>query len=88
MSWGYKVSPKARKQLRKLGHDPARKIVSFLKTRITGCDNPTKFGKPLKADLSGLWRYRVDDYCIICQLEDDELIVLVVKVGHRRDIYE
>ena len=54
MSWDYKFSPKARKQLRKLGHDPAHKIVTFLKARITGCDDPTKFGKPLKADLSGL----------------------------------
>ncbi len=88
MNWDYEFSPKARKQLHKLGHDPARKIVSFLKSRITGCDDPTKFGKPLKADLSGLWRYRVDDYRVICKLEDSQFIVLVVKIGHRRDIYD
>ncbi len=88
MSWDYKVDPKALKQLGKLGKEPAKRIFKFLDSRITGCDGPTKFGKPLKADLSGLWRYRVDGYGVICKLEDSELIVLVVKIGHRRDIYD
>jgi mRNA interferase RelE/StbE len=49
--------------------------------------DPRKFGKPLRAELAGLWRYRVADYRILCQIRDRELIVLVVAVGHRRDVY-
>lgn len=88
MSWDYKFSAKARKQLQKLGHEPSRRIVSFLKNHVAGSENPRHIGKSLKGELREYWRYRVDDYRIICRIEDSELIVFVVKVGHRRDIYE
>ena len=88
MSWDYKVTNKAFKQLRKLGHEPSRRIVNFLKSRIQGCDDPRQFGKPLKGNLDEFWRYRVDDYRILCRIEDKKLVVLVVEVGHRRDVYD
>lgn len=62
-------------------------MLGYLDQRISGEEDPRRFGKLLKANLVGLWRYRVGDYRIICQIKDGEMIVLVVAVGHRRDIY-
>lgn len=87
MSWDYSFTEKALKQLRKLGHEPSRRIVSFLRERVAGDEYPRRFGKELKGDLGEFWRYRVDDYRILCRIEDDRMIVLVVKVGHRREVY-
>ena len=50
--------------------------------------DPRRFGKALKANLAGLWRYRVGDYRVLCELRDNELVVLVIAVGHRRDVYD
>ena len=88
MSWDYKISQKALKQLRKLGAEPARRIFAFLDTRITGSEDPRQAGKRLKGDLAEFWRYRVDDYRLICKIEDEQLVVLVVRLGHRSDIYD
>lgn len=87
MNWDYSFTEKALKQLRKLGHEPSRRIVSFLKGRVAGEGDPRRFGKELKGELGEYWRYRVDDFRIICRIEDRQMIVLVVKVGHRKDVY-
>ena len=50
--------------------------------------NPRHFGEALVANLSGLWRYRVGDYRIICRIQDDVVVVLVLSIGHRREIYK
>ena len=86
MSWDYSFTAKARKELKKLGHEPARKIIQFLDERIQGGNNPREFGKALRGDLGEYWRYRIEDYRILCEIKDDSLIILVVKVGHRRDV--
>jgi mRNA interferase RelE/StbE len=88
MSWAYQFDERALKELRKLGTQAQRDIISYLDGRISGGEDPRRFGKGLKADLVGLWRYRVGDYRILCQITDRELLVLVVAVGHRRDVYE
>lgn len=88
MNWDYKISAQALKQLRKLGHEPSRRILAFLDARVTGCDDPRQFGKCLKGDLGEFWRYCLDDYRILCRIEDEKLEVLVVRLGHRRDIYD
>jgi mRNA interferase RelE/StbE len=75
------------KELRKLGKPAQRNIIAYLDERIAGDGDPRRFGKGLKADLAGLWRYRVGDYRNLCQIRDAELLVLVVAAGHRRDIY-
>jgi mRNA interferase RelE/StbE len=75
------------KELRKLGKQAQREIVDYLDERVAGEGDPRCFGKGLKADLAGLWRYRVGDYRILCQIQDGEMLVLVVAVGHRRDVY-
>ena len=88
MSWTYEFDSRALKELKKIGPAPARRIIRYLDERIDGCDDPRPFGKPLSGNLSGLWRYRVGDYRLICSLEDTKLIVLVLRVGHRRGVYE
>ena len=88
MNWDYSFSAKARKELKKLGHEPARKIIQFLDERIQGNNNPRQFGKALRGDLGEYWRYRVEDYRILCEIKDDSLVVLVIKAGNRRDIYD
>ena len=87
MSWAYSFNETARKQLKKLGRQAQLEILGYLDERIVSNESPRRFGKALKADLSGLWRYRLGDYRIICQIQDHELIVLVVTVGHRRQVY-
>lgn len=88
MSWAYSFEASALKELKKLGPPAAREILGFLDERIAGTEDPRTFGKPLKGDLKGLWRYRVADYRLICSIQDQRLVVLVLKVGHRRDIYD
>lgn len=87
MSWVYRFDERALKELRKLGKQAQRDIIAYLDERIAGEGDPRRFGRGLKADLVGLWRYRVGDYRILCQIRDGELLVLVVAVGHRKDIY-
>ena len=88
MSWVYRFDERALKELRKLGQQAQRDILAYLDERVKGDADPRRFGKGLKADLAGLWRYRVGNYRILCQIRDGELLVLVVAVGHRRDVYE
>lgn len=87
MSWVYRFDERALKELRKLGRQTQCDIIAYLDERVAGDGDPRRFGKGLKADLAGLRSYRVGDYRILCQIRDHELLVLVVAVGHRRDVY-
>ena len=87
MSWVYRFDDRALKELKKLGRQAQRDIIAYLDERVSSDGDPRRFGKGLKADLAGLWRYRVGDYRILCQIKDGELLVLVVGVGHRRNVY-
>jgi mRNA interferase RelE/StbE len=78
-------SRSAVKQLDKLDQQVARAITRFMAERVHGSNDPRTLGKPLRSEK--LWRYRVGDYRILCRIEDDVLIVLVVEIGHRREIY-
>ncbi len=88
MIWEIEFDERARKELRKLGATAQRQILHYLRTRIATDQDPRRFGKPMLGDKWGLWRYRVGDYRLICQIEDEKFVVLVVKVGNRRDVYE
>ncbi len=79
-------SEKAEKLLSKLDKNIQKKIKKYL-DEISKLENPKSRGKGLVGNLSGFWRYRVGDYRIICKIEDDKLIITVVEVGHRKDIY-
>lgn len=85
--WTVEWERKALKDAKKLDKSARKRIVTYLEERIIANQNPYQFGKPLKGDKLGLWRYRVGEYRILCRIEDERLIVLVIAVGHRKDIY-
>lgn len=87
MAWTVEVSDFAQRQLKSLDHVTRSRILGYLNDRIEGCKNPRHFGEPLRANLAGLWRYRVMDYRIICRIEDEKVIVLVLNIGHRKNVY-
>lgn len=88
MAWTIDYTDTAKGQLRKLDKQSARRIVDYMDERITGLDNPRSTGKALAGPLGGLWRYRVGDYRVICDIQDEVLRVLVVLVGNRGEIYQ
>lgn len=88
MAWIIEWSNSAGKQLKKLDRTVQSGIVRYIDERIATGSNPKRFGKPLTSRLKGLWRYRVGDYRVICRIEEDRLVVLVVAIGHRKDVYE
>lgn len=88
MSWTIEFDDRARRELRKLGPEIQQQILRYVRERIAGTKDPRQLGKPLRRNLAGLWRYRVGDYRLICRLEDDRLIVLVLQLGHRREVHE
>ncbi len=87
MAWSVEVSNFAEKQLRKLDRPIQKRLIDWLEDRIEGCKNPRHFGEPLRGEMAGLWRYRIGDYRIICEIQDQQLVVLALAVGHRREIY-
>lgn len=87
-SWTVEFDDRARRELRKLDAKTQQSILRYLRERIAGKPDPRRFGKPLRRNLAGLWRYRVEDYRLICRLEDERVVVLVLQIGHRREVYE
>ena len=86
MAWQIDLSDTAKKQLSKIGKSEAKRIVRFLRERLEPMDDPRQLGLALKG-ADNLWRYRVGDYRIIASIEDDRVRILVVRVGHRREVY-
>lgn len=89
MAWNIEFSPEFRKNLAKIGAEEARRILKFLHERLRLLDNPRSIGESLKGSrFSGLWRYRVGDFRILCEIQDEKITILVAYVGHRREIYK
>ena len=86
MAWEIKFDKGVERTLGKIDKPTAKRIVRKLR-QIAQLDNPRQLGKALTGNLSGLWRYRVGGWRIICYLEDAELVVLVIDVDHRRQVY-
>ena len=87
MAWRIEFAASAAKELGKLGKPAQKKITDYLRERVLTSAHPKTLGKPLRKDLAGLWAYRAGDYRVIAQIEEDRLLVLVVRVGHRKRIY-
>ena len=85
--WKVNFDDAAAKDLRKLDRQAQKDILNYFRQRIATIEDPRRFGKPLSRELAGLWRYRVRDYRMICPMDNDALLVLVLRVGHRKDIY-
>ena len=86
--WSLKFSDKAEKQLSKMDSNTRRIIISWLLKNIDGCADPRLLGKGLIADHSGVWRYRIGSYRILCDLQDDILVVLALNIDHRSKVYK
>jgi len=86
--WTINYSDRALKSLRKMDKQNARRIVDFMDLRIAAASDPRQSGKPLKGELGEFWRYRVGDYRILCEILDDELVILAATIGHRREVYD
>ena len=87
MAWTIQYAETAIKQLRKLDKPVARRIADFLDERIAGSDDPRSLGNALTGPLGDLWCYRVGDYRILRDIQDGKLVVLVLQIGNRREVY-
>lgn len=88
MAWTIKIDDRVKKNLAKLDKPVAKRIITFLRDRVSTLDDPRSIGEALKGSkLGDFWKYRVGDYRIISRIEDDELCILVVRIGNRRDVY-
>ena len=88
MTWRIEYARSTQKDVQKLDRKARQRIRQYLEERVAQLDDPRHLGKPLKGRLSELWRYRVGDYRVICELRDEALVVLVVRIGHRKEVYE
>lgn len=77
----------AQKDIESLDHRTQIRIRSYFLDRISLLENPRQLGEALTGDKGGLWRYRIGDYRAICSIQDQRLVVLVLTIGHRREIY-
>ena len=87
MAWTVEFSKPADKELRKLPQTVQVRITKFLRERVLELPDPRLIGQALQGNLAGKWRYRVGDYRIICKIEDQKMVILVIEIGHRSDIY-
>jgi len=88
LTWKVEFDERARRELRKLDRQAQRSILRFLRERIATNEDPTRFGAPLRKNLSGFWKYRIGSYRVICQITGHKLIVRVIRIGHRKNVYE
>ncbi len=87
MSYRVETTARFRKEFKKLDRYTQKILKSWMEKHLIGCEDPRATGKGLTANLAGLWRYRVGDYRLICEIEDEELVILTLTVGHRSEIY-
>jgi mRNA interferase RelE/StbE len=88
MAWTIEFVPAAAKELNAIGATQASRIVRFLATRVSKLEDPRSIGDALKGRLGQLWKYRIGDYRIIADIQDKRVLILVVRIGHRREVYK
>lgn len=88
MVWRISYAQTAMQQLRKLDRSVAARILKYMDERIAVQDDPRRLGKALSGPMGDLWRYRVGDFRVVCHIQDNELCVLVVRIGNRKDVYK
>ena len=87
MKWKVAFDPRAEKQFSKIGKTAQQEIERYIARNLETTEDPRRFGKPFLS-VKGAWRYRVGDYRMVCAIQNQELTILVLKVGHRRDVYD
>ncbi|MFI3216055.1 MAG: type II toxin-antitoxin system RelE/ParE family toxin [Methylococcales bacterium] len=88
MKWSIEIKKKALNELSKISKNDRVKIGIFLNETLENLDNPRQYGKALEGKFKGLWRYRVGNYRIICDIRDNELVIIAVEIGHRSRVYK
>lgn len=88
MSLSVKTTPKFDKEFTKLDKYTQRMLKAWIDKNLVNCTNPQAHGKGLTANRNGQWRYCIGDYRLLCLIEDSELIIIALSVGHRRDVFE
>lgn len=88
MKYSVEYTPRAVKELKKLDKQTRALIFGWIEKNLVGCENPRQHGKGLTANRSGQWRYRIGDYRLIAEIQDDKVVILVLTVGHRREVYD
>jgi len=87
MAWLIRIEKNATKALSKLSRSDQTRILNFLETNVASRSNPREIGAPLTGPLAGLWKYRVGDYRVIARIEDEQVSILVLRIGNRREVY-
>ena len=87
MVWTIEYTKKARDELKRLGGQTARRVLDYMDGRVATLESPRDLGRALPGPLGGLWRYRVGDCRVVCDIQDDVLRILVVRVGRRNRVY-
>lgn len=88
LTWSIEWMPDSRKQLLKLDRPVQKRILTFLEGRVLASNAPRRYGKKLTGSLSPFWSYRIGDYRVITDIKDSKLIILVVQLDHRRQVYD
>ena len=86
--WRVEYSERAVKDLKKLDKYTAKLILAWIEKNLEGCADPRVHGKGLTANRSGQWRYRIGDYRLLAEIQDNKLVILALSLGHRREVYE
>ncbi len=86
--YNVEYTTKAIKDLRKLDKYTRNLIYAWIDKNLVGCENPRIHGKGLVENRSGQWRYRIGDYRLICEIKEEEIVILVLEIGHRKNIYD
>lgn len=82
------ISPAAEKTIAKLDKPIRQRIQKYVNEKLEGCENPRKYGSALEGDLRTFWRYRVGNYRLVAEIKEEEIIILIVGVDKRNDIYK
>lgn len=88
MNYTVSYSKQAVKELQKLDKPTRALIIGWIEKNLEGCENPRVHGRGLTANHSGKWRYRIGDYRLIADIQDDQILILILNIGHRREIYK
>lgn len=88
MKYEVVYSKQAKSDLKKMDKNTAKLVLAWIEKHLIGCNNPRSIGKGLSANRSGQWRYRVGDYRILAEIIDNDIIIYIIGVGHRKNIYK
>lgn len=88
MSYVVRTTPRFEKEFKKLDRYTMKMIKAWIEKNLSGCENPRVKEKAPTANRKGQWRYRIGDYRLLCLIEDEELVILALSIGHRREVYD